>query len=364
MSRKLTILHFNVVEKYPPALNFISDALAQKSFHKISVITSLNNSPYKNRSFSGVKILPLGSTSKNSVLRYTSYLAYNFIGSLVLLLKRPDVVLVYETLSIFPAFIYSFVFPRKKIHIHFHEYISIPEKNVASSYMKFLFKCEAKLLRKYTCSQTNEDRKELFLMDNRSLKKQNVFVFPNLPPKSWWKDFGQYKKPWDGSIIKLVYVGVLDAETMYLEEVLKWVTNHPNEFELTLFSQDVSLSATKLLSKFQSDNIFLQSALEYNLLPEELIKHDIGLVLYKGHIPNYVYNVPNKVFEYLDCGLSVLADAVNKSLVQLQNPKVYQVSFQTLNQVNLKKLIQSCQQSENKRMIESTNSLISILIEK
>ena len=62
MSKKLTILHFNVLEKYPPALNFISDALAQKSLHKISVITSLNNSPYKNRSFSGVKILRLGST--------------------------------------------------------------------------------------------------------------------------------------------------------------------------------------------------------------------------------------------------------------------------------------------------------------
>jgi hypothetical protein len=99
-------------------------------------------------------------------------------------------------------------------------------------------------------------------------------------------------------------------------------------------------------------------------LPEELIKHDIGLVLYKGHIPNYVYNVPNKVFEYLDCGLSVLADEVNKSLVQLQNPRVYQVSFHTLNQVNLKKFIQNHCHIENNRMLESINSLISIIMEK
>jgi hypothetical protein len=27
--------------------------------------------------------------------------------------------------------------------------------------------------------------------------------------------------------------------------------------------------------------------------------------LYKGHIPNYIYNVPNKVYEYLACGLQV-----------------------------------------------------------
>jgi hypothetical protein len=150
MSRKLAILHFNVLEKYPPALNFISDGLAQKQTFEISVITSVNNSPYKNQSFSGVKILRLGSTSKNSILRYASYLTYNFIGTLLLLLTRPDVVLVYETLSIFPAFVYSLVFPQKIIHIHYHEYVSLPEKEASSRYVKLLFKCEEKILQKYT----------------------------------------------------------------------------------------------------------------------------------------------------------------------------------------------------------------------
>lgn len=45
--------------------------------------------------------------------------------------------------------------------------------------------------------------------------------------------------------------------------------------------------------------------IDYYELPKELIKYDIGLVLYKGHIPNYIYNVPNKVYEYLACGLQV-----------------------------------------------------------
>ena len=107
---KLVLLHYNVLEKYPPALNFISDALVQKPAFQISVITSINNSPYKNQSFPGVKILRLGSTSKNPVLRYASYLIFNIIGTLFLLFKRPDVVLVYESLSIFPAFVYAKVF--------------------------------------------------------------------------------------------------------------------------------------------------------------------------------------------------------------------------------------------------------------
>jgi hypothetical protein len=359
--KKLVILHFNVLEKYPPALNFILDALAQKSSHKISVITSINNSPYKNRSFPGVKILRLGSTSKNAVLRYSSYLIYNFIGTLVLLLKRPDVVIVYETLSIFPAFVFTKIFPKNKIHVHYHEYISLPEKEAASSYLKFLNKCEDNLLIKCTCSQTNDDRKELFLKDNVNLKSENVSVFPNMPPKSWWTEFGQTKKPWDGGKIKLVYVGVLDAETMYLEEVLEWVYQHPSELELTMFSQDVSSSALKLISKYKYQKIVLKTAIDYTKLPLELIKYDIGLVLYKGHIPNYIYNVPNKVYEYLDCGLSVLADVVNESLGQLENTRIYQVSFLCLNVENTKKFVQKNQFIKKNSIIETTNSLISMI---
>jgi glycosyltransferase involved in cell wall biosynthesis len=338
MSRKLTILHFNVLEKYPPAINLISDVLIQKPDIKISVITSVNNSPYNNQSFSGVKILRLGSTSKNAILRYASYLIYNFIGTLVLLIKRPDVVIVYETLSVLPAYVFAGIFPKKKIHIHFHEYLSIPEKNGASKYIKFLFKCEDMLLQKCTSSQTNEDRRELFLKDNFKLKKQNVFVFPNMPPKSWWTELGHHKKPWEGGKIKLVYVGVLDSETMYLEEVLRFVNHHADELELTLFSQDVSLGARKLISKFQSVNICLKSALEYSTLPQELRKYDIGLVLYKGHIPNYVYNVPNKVFEYLYCGVKVLSDNCLLSLAKLNSTNIILTEFKDIQKYEISKL--------------------------
>lgn len=308
-------------------MNFIFDVLSQKPDYKISVITSFNSSPFANQEFEGVKIFRLGSVSENSIKRYLSYLMYNIFSVLILFIKRPDVVVVYETLSIFPAYIFSKVFKKKKIHVHYHEYMSIKEKKAASLYMKFLLLCERNLLKKVTCSQTNEDRKAMFLKDNTYLHTGNLEVYPNLPPKTWWRDYGQHKIAWQGGKIKLVYVGVLDAETMYLKEVLQWVSQHPNELELTLFSQDVSLSARKLFSQFKSDNILLKSALEYNTLPQELIKHDVGLVLYKGHIPNYVFNVPNKVYEYLSCGLKVIGD---KALIMLGNSSlkgVYQIEF-------------------------------------
>ena len=196
-------------------MNFIFDVLSQKPDYKISVITSVNSSPLANQEFKRVKIYRLGSVSEDSVKRYISYLSYNIIGLFILLTKRPDVLVVYETLSVFPAFIYSKIFKKKKIHVHYHEYVSLREKELSSSYMKFLFLCESSLLKKFTCSQTNEDRKALFLKNNPNINPEEVQVYPNMPPKTWWQDFGQYKKPWQGGKVKLVYVGALDAESMH-----------------------------------------------------------------------------------------------------------------------------------------------------
>ena len=311
-------------------MNLISDVLSQHLEYKISVFTSINSSPYKGLNYSNVKIFRFGSVSENSVIRYIFYIIYNLIGALMLLLTRPDVVLVYESLSIFPAYIYAKFFPGKKIHIHYHEYVSLPEKEVASRYMKFLYDCEEELLRKCSISQTNDDRKNLFLKDYSYLKLEGVSVYPNMPPNSWWRDYGQFKRPREGGKIKLVYVGVLDAETMYLEEILRLVSKKPNDLELTILSQDISESANKLISRFQSENILLKTALDYYDLPKELIKHDIGLVLYKGHIPNYVFNVPNKVFEYLSCGLQVVFDKAMLTLLKSNLNGAYQIEFRKI----------------------------------
>ena len=311
-------------------MNFIFDVLSQKPKYNISVFTSSNSSPYTNQDYKGVKIWRLGSVSEKTILRYSSYIIYNLLTTFSLLIKKPDVVLVYETLSIFPAFIYSLVFKNKMFHVHFHEYLSIPEKERSSKYMKFLFKCEDKLLKNNTCSQTNEDRKALFLKDNPNLNPENVEVYPNLPPKTWWQEFGQHKKTWQGGKIKLVYVGVVDAETMFLEEVLRWVSENSEELELTILSQSVSESAKALILKFKSSSIILKPALNYYQLPSELVLHDVGLVLYKGHIPNYVFNVPNKVYEYLSCGLKVWSDPVILSLNNKNIPDVFVHKFEKI----------------------------------
>lgn len=341
-------------------MNFIFDVLSQKPDYKISAITTVNSSPFSNQEFEGVKIYRLGSVSENSVKRYLSYLIYNIFSVLILFIKRPDVVVVYETLSIFPAFIYSKIFKKSKIHVHYHEYMSSQEKKDASFYMKLLFRCENNLLKKGTCSQTNLDRKTLFLKDNPFLKDEKVAVYPNLPPITWWINYGQYKKPWNGGKIKLVYVGALDTESMYLEEVLTWVNKESDQLELTFYCQQISESAIKLLRKHSNYNINIATPVSYYDLPKELVQYNFGLSLYNGLIENHIYSVPNKVYEYLSCGLKVLSDPVIQSLKDLGLPNVQMVRFQNIVNIKIEELqLNTKDMSED--LLVNQSSLIEII---
>jgi hypothetical protein len=359
MVKKLSIFHFNILEKYPPAMNFILDVLSQKPEYKITVFTSLNSTPFNNQKYKGVKIFRLGSASRCPIIRYAYYIFFNVLGIIILILQRPDTIVVYETLSIMPAFFFSKIFKNSKIHIHYHEYISNQEKEASSVYMKILFKIEKNLLKFNSCSQTNEDRKALFLKDNPSIDRRNVSVYPNFPPRTWWSDFGQYKASYKSGIIKLVHIGVLDFETMYLEEILAWVKANSEMLVLTLYSQQYSAKTNALLKKHSAPNIFLKPAINYYELPQELVKHDIGIVLYKGHIPNHVFSVPNKVYEYLSCGLKVFAPNTIKSIKHIINEQIVIGDFMSLNSINLVSL--NFSNNSNKYKPGEFHSLVSIL---
>ncbi len=322
-------------------MNFISDVVCQNNDTNLNVYTSKNSSPFKNISFEKIKIRRYGVISVNPFIRYFSYVYYNFFCFLHLITSRPDIVLVYETLSICPAFIYNLIFPGKRIHIHYHEYISPLEKNRSSFYMKMLFKMEQKLLFNSTCSHTNVDRKNLFLIDNKYLKEEQVKVFPNLPPTHWWENYGKNKKNRITSPIKMVYVGSLDADTMYLTELLDWVKNNRDLLQLTIISQQYNAKTFQLINDSLSPNIILKKAIDYYDLPIELVKYDIGLVIYKGHIPNYVYNIPNKVYEYLSCGLSVIADKSLITTASLNLNSIKIIEFRNLSQINFSDLFSS-----------------------
>jgi hypothetical protein len=328
---KIAILHFNIIEKYPPVMNFIYDQLEENPEVQILVFTTQNTTSYNTPYFPNTKIYRLGKVSANPIVRYISYLYFNLLGSLILLFSKVKFVTAFESLSIFPLWLRMKLNKTTSAHLHFHEYISQPERKASSWYMKYLFKLEDELLKKYTCSQTNEDRKSFFLKDKPYIKPEQVGVRPNLPPKSWWNRYGQFQKLGTDAKIRLVHVGACDNKTMYVKEVLDWAQSNPDTLELTFLSQQLDAETKALILSYKCPTIFIKSPVNYYELPQELIKYDVGLVLYKGHLPNFVFNVPNKVHEYLACGLSLICESKLKSTAALNHPKIYLTNIKSID---------------------------------
>ena len=76
----------------------------------------------------------------------------------------------------------------------------------------------------------------------------------------------------------------------------------------------MSPEAGTWLAALGNEWVRFREAVNYYSLPEILGGYDIGVILYNGHIPNYIYNAPNKLFEYLDCGLDVWFPGVMKGI--------------------------------------------------
>jgi hypothetical protein len=89
----------------------------------------------------------------------------------------------------------------------------------------------------------------------------------------------------------------------------------------------------------QTTFIQLKEGVDYDKLPFVLKKYDVGVVLYNGHIANYVLNAPNKLFEYIACGLDVWFPTVMKGSLDYTTtgsyPKVMAVDFTSLKDFNL-----------------------------
>src|SRR5687768_4698141 len=111
------------------------------TFHTASAHPFQSSSPR-------IKIRRYGRLQKrqSSWVRYLNYTVY-YLKTLVRIIQfKPDVILSYETLSVFPAVIYKRVFYSKaKVMIHYHEYVSPAEYANGMRLTRWLHTLEKKL---------------------------------------------------------------------------------------------------------------------------------------------------------------------------------------------------------------------------
>ena len=312
---KIAIVHFQPLEKYPPVMNIINNISELENTY--CTIYSTNN--YRNKNWFSVDKIFInrigGALKDNSISRYWCYIKFNVFTFFSLLIKNPNVVIGFETYSVLPIILYKKLFSKTKVHIHYHEYTSLQEIKKSSLYFKGLHTLEKKLFSNCeSISHTNEDRMQLFLKDYPFINKSKGIIAPNLPPSNWY-DFAKSKKKENTTgIVRLVHVGALSLDTMYVKEIVEWVISQKGLFTLDFYSSNCPENSRKFIENLQNNNIKLFNSINYFELPKTLINYDIGITLYNGFSPNHVYSVPNKVIEYLACGIKVWysKDLINK----------------------------------------------------
>lgn len=272
----------------------------------------------------GVAIKKIAKQYK-SLLRYWCYVKFNIACFVHLLFTQPQTVVAFETYSILPVYWYKKLFKQAKIFIHFHEYESLGEIESSTAYSKFLNINLKKLFVKAAyISQTNPERRQFFLNDYPFIDVTKAIIAPNFPPKNWYQYSSVNKAKNKTSAIKLVHIGALSIETMFTKEIVEWVMAQNGNYTIDFYTDNISKSAKNYFDSINNVNVKLCGGINYYELPNVLKNYDVGLTIYNGHIPNYIYNVPNKVLEYLACGLNVW---YSKSLISTQKfAELYQLN--------------------------------------
>lgn len=309
--RKMAVIHFSPLEKYPPVMNLIKRIEGSNKIENCQVFTSESINGFFQSPKVNIHRIGLKNLDKY-FLKYIHYLIFNISVLVHLLIFRPNLIMVYETISILPVYFYQIFNKKNKIHIHYHEYVSINEIIKSSKYFKFLHFLEKKLWNspRVKISHTNEDRKTLFLTDYLWLSEDKVKVIPNLPPKFWAKKIETAFKVnlINDNPVRLVHVGALGLKSMAVEDLVEWVVKQNGRFRVDFYISNSNFETLEYLEKIYSqnkDSIGIFPAVPYYQLPQILKNYDIGLVLYKGILPNHSFSIPNKVYEYLICGLHV-----------------------------------------------------------
>jgi hypothetical protein len=310
--RKLAVLHFSPIERYPPVLNwlnFLADPKTTGFGVRVFTLRAGNGVRPFIAPAANIRISRPGSAGKKGIFAYLNYGLFH-AGTLLQLIKwRPDTVLYYETLSSFPALFYKkFINRRASLFIHYHEYASPKEYREGMVLARWFHRLEKKVYPLAAgISHTNAERIALFKNDLEGIMLPSLYVLPNYPPASW-RSAGRERKLDAGAgaaKIKIIYVGAISLDTMYTKELAQWVAQQEGRVLWDIYSDNFTPEARTYLESFDKNLIHFRKGVDYDTLPGILPAYDIGVILYNGHIPNYIYNAPNKLFEYMACGLDI-----------------------------------------------------------
>jgi len=363
--KKIAVFHFMPLEFYPPVMNFL-DIVSEES-SQIRVYSTENNKErkrYCNKKLNSIFRVALPSPKDNGIVRLIKYLNFNVKCFFALVKFKPEEIIYFESYSAGPVYWYlRFYGKNKGLKIHYHEYAPPQWYENGMRLVKKYHTFETKFLYRKAdwISQTNKDRVELFLNDNPEVDAEKMKILPNYPPKSWHKNYKDVKSV-NNKTLKAVYVGSLSLEATFIQEYCEWVMSQKGKVTFDVYSYNLHEDTYNYLANLRSPYIhFFEDGIEYRKLPSIISKYDVGLILYKGLNDNFIYNAPNKLFEYLACGLDVWCSDKMLGVIPYLNeekPRVIHVDFLEIDfEILLKSRNQESKAYENKTLFSAEDAL-------
>lgn len=344
---KVAILHWFPLEQFPPAQNLINTLGSDPRFDVVCCTTQKPNeeNPFTNSSVR-IRRSCFPSSGSHFLIRLFRFLSYPWLCLFTILWQRPAVLIYYEPHSAPAAFLSLMLWPRCKLLIHYHEYRDpqhFLDRGNSLARLGHWFEKRWLFRKAEWISHTNQDRIRLFLDDCPEVSPTKMHALPNLPPQAWIeaKDKkGQSQR----DTLRLVYIGAISLHDCYLEPLLRWFEKvHPHNITLDLFINNVDPATKSFLAAQNQKGLTIHlEGVPYNQLPTILPAYDIGLILYRCNSTNYVYNAPNKLFEYLACGLNVIYPTqmlgVSPYARSECSPWVKSIDFENLEELTIEQL--------------------------
>ena len=285
----LCVVHFLPIAKYPP-LHYLIHFLGQQAGIQCTIVCSGKKEDfqfaYANVSVHFVDGQPTSSVNKK--IRFWSTVKKKLRG------RSFDACLGYG--DEFSGLIAT-TMSCKWRGLHLHELppsLHLGNKFLSRSQRLEIFALRQRLKRFHWISQVTPERASLFA-ERFGASSDNLF---NFPPKSFAMD-REPLKPKDGTL-RVLYVGSCNAHSIHVE-ALHDLSDLPGISVSVLPTNRIGLDEVKANKKIQ-----ILHPCPYHELPEILAGYDVGMVLYKGASDNMRLGVPNKVVEYVSCGLFAL----------------------------------------------------------
>ena len=334
------------LELYPPVMNLIEAWGKYNKSLPMDVYTTRADQFVDrfNGSAGNIHIHRYGKGGKGYgfIRRLIHYLFFYLFTFLKLIITRPGKVLYYDSISSFPAVLYKRYINRKcRLFVHYNEYMSPDEYRDGMFLVRYFHRLEKKIYGNVSwLSHTNEARMKLFLLDLNDIEIPYQHILPNFPPVNWstGKARGTIGMP-----ARIVYIGALAMDTMYTRLFAEWVLKQKGAVTWDIYSLNVTDDVKDYIHSLPAGLITLHDGVDYYTLPPVLRQYDIGVILYNGHIPNYIYNAPNKLFEYAVCGLDVWFPGHMKSsypyVTKETYPRIVPLDFASIEEMDAAQLI-------------------------